>query len=319
MSTLTTISLGGLSATVDSAGAQLLSLSLRGREYLWQRDPRWWGKTSPVLFPGVGFPPHEVQRSVAGPCRIGKHGFARDHEFELVDVDEYAASLTYELTDSSETRAVYPYPFKLQLVYTLDAPATLTQTFRVENTGAQPMPFSVGGHPAFNAPVLNEPEDECFEDYDLHFSRPWTYRSPKTNAHGLMERDDTFPVVEDSDVMPLTRACFDFDTVVLKDVPDRTITMTGRKSGRGVRLDFPGFDFVGVWSAQPDAPFVAIEPWTGHAGYTDEDDVLEHRDNVTILQPGEVDERSFKITLLAPHEDEAQVIVHGHALTSLPL
>ena len=98
--------------------------------------------------------------------------------------------------------------------------------------------------------------------------------------------------------MPLTRSCFDFDTVTLEDVPERTITMVGKNSGRGVRLDFPGFDFVGIWSAQPEAPFVAIEPWTGHAGYTDEDDVLEHRDGIIVLEPGAVDERSFSITVL---------------------
>lgn len=298
MSTITEISQGGLSAQIESHGAQLMSLVLDGNEYLWQRDPRWWTKTSPVLFPAVGFPPHAVQQSVAGPCHLGKHGFARDHEFAIEAVAEDGSSVTFELVDSAKTRAVYPYPFKLQLTYAVTGPATLTQTFRVENTGTQPMPFSVGGHPAFNVPVPGAAGDDAFEDYELRFARTWTYRSPKINAQGLALRDDTFPVVEDADAMPLTRSCFDFDTVTLEDVPERTITMVGKNSGRGVRLDFPGFDFVGIWSAQPEAPFVAIEPWTGHAGYTDEDDVLEHRDGIIVLEPGAVDERSFSITVL---------------------
>ena len=319
MSTITTVTLGDLSMSVDSQGAQLQSLALRGREYLWQRDPHWWAKTAPVLFPGVGVPAHARQQSAAGPCTFGKHGFARDHEFELVDVDEYAASITYELTDSPATRALYPYPFKLRVTYMLDAPATFTQTFEVENTGSEPMPFSVGGHPAFNVPVLQTPEDERFEDFELRFARPWTYRSPKTNANGLMERDDTFSVVEDTDRLPLARSCFDYDTIMLRDVPDHTVSLVGTKSGRGVRVDFPDFDYLGVWSAQPDAPFVALEPWTGHAGYTDEDDVLEHREGIIVLAPGERDRRSFSVTILGPKESSAQVIVHGHRLTSLPL
>ena len=39
MSTITTISRGGLTASIDSMGAQLTSLALNGNEYLWQADP----------------------------------------------------------------------------------------------------------------------------------------------------------------------------------------------------------------------------------------------------------------------------------------
>lgn len=50
----TTISKGGLSATISSKGAELTSLKLDGREYLWQADSAFWGKHAPVLFPIVG-------------------------------------------------------------------------------------------------------------------------------------------------------------------------------------------------------------------------------------------------------------------------
>lgn len=299
MSTITTIKRGDLTAAVDSQGAQLKSLALNGAEYLWQRDPRWWAKTSPVLFPLVGAPGHEVLQSAAGPCRVPKHGFARDYEHKLAGVSDDGASVTYELVDTPETRAKYPYAFKLTMTYALTGPATLTQTFRVENTGDAPMPYSIGGHPAFNVPAPGGAEaGEVFEDYDLHFERAWTAASPKMVEGGLMSNADPFRVINDTDTLSITRDCFDFDTIVLRDVPGNTVTMTGRKSGHGVRVDFPGFDFVGIWSAQPDAPFVAIEPWTGHAAGVDEDDVFEHRDNVSILAPGAVDEKSFSITLL---------------------
>ena len=69
-------------------------------------------------------------------------------------------------------------------------------------------------------------------------------------------------------------------------------------SGRGVKVDFPGFKYIGVWSAAGDAPFVALEPWTGHATLTSEDDVFEHKRDITTLAPGAVDERMFTVTLL---------------------
>ncbi len=35
------------------------------------------------------------------------------------------------------------------------------------------MPFSVGGHPAFNVPAPGA-GDEAFEDYVIEFAEPWT-------------------------------------------------------------------------------------------------------------------------------------------------
>ena len=44
-------------AEIAFLGAQLESLqSPDGREYLWQRDPKWWSGCAPVLFPMVGAP-----------------------------------------------------------------------------------------------------------------------------------------------------------------------------------------------------------------------------------------------------------------------
>ncbi|MDY4678386.1 aldose 1-epimerase family protein [Bifidobacterium tsurumiense] len=297
MSQRTVISNGSLSATIDSDGAQLVSLAKGGEEYLWQGDPKWWDRSAPVLFPVVGAPGSEVQRSVAGESRIPKHGFARDFEHRIVEVTTAGDAVTYEFSDSPSTREIYPYAFTLRMTYAITGPSTLSQTFRVENTGSEPMPFSVGGHPAFNVPVPGT-DGETFEDYELHFAEPWTASSPKVVEGGLLSYADPFPVVENSDTVRINRSRFDFDTIVLRDVPSNTVTLQGMKSGRGVQVDFPGFDFIGIWSAQPDAPFIALEPWTGHAATDTDDDVLEHRDNITILEPGKMDERSFSITLL---------------------
>ncbi|KFJ04254.1 aldose 1-epimerase family protein [Bifidobacterium tsurumiense] len=297
MSQRTVISNGSLSATIDSDGAQLVSLAKDGKEYLWQGDPKWWDRSAPVLFPAVGAPGSAVQRSAAGESRIPKHGFARDFEHHIVEVAAAGDAVTYELSDSPSTREIYPYAFTLRMTYAITGPSTLSQTFRVENTGSEPMPFSVGGHPAFNVPMPGT-DGETFEDYELHFAEPWTASSPKVVEGGLLSYADPFPVVENSDTVRINRSCFDFDTIVLRDVPSNTVTLQGMKRGRGVQVDFPGFDFIGIWSAQPDAPFIALEPWTGHAATDTDDDVLEHRDNITILEPGKMDERSFSITLL---------------------
>lgn len=297
MSQIITLEKDGLVARIDSKGAQLVGLALDGREALWQADPTWWGKSSPVLFPQVGTPGYDCLQSASGPCSVPKHGFARDFEHAVVEVSEDGSSVTFELRDDERTRAMYPYGFVLNMTYAITGPATLTQTFKVTNTGDAPMPFSVGGHPAFNVPAPGS-EGEAFEDYELRFAKRWTADSPKMIEGGVMSNADPFHVVVDTDTVPITRGLFEYDTVVLRDVPGSVVDLVGTKSGHGVRVEFPGFDFVGIWSAAPAAPFVAIEPWTGHAALDTEDDVFEHRDNVTILAPGGVDERSFSMTVL---------------------
>ena len=140
-------------AQVDSMGAQLLSMRFDDREYLWQRDERWWGRTSPILFPIVGNIRGGEAMSEQGPCHMKQHGVARNYEHRVVDVAADGTSVTFELCDSSETREQYPYAFRLNMTYALVGEATLAQTFSVTNTGSVTLPFSVGGHPAFNIPV----------------------------------------------------------------------------------------------------------------------------------------------------------------------
>lgn len=297
MADLTTISAGALSAKVDAHGAQLSSLALGGREYLWQADPRWWGKHAPILFPIVGSIRDDKASTAAGACHLGRHGLARDYDHELVE--NTGSSVTYRLDSTDETLAKYPYPFRLEMTYALEGPATLAQTFSVTNTGTREMPFFLGGHPAFNVPVV---PGERFEDYELRFTRPWTESSPVIADGGLLDYESLTPLFEDTDRLALTHGLFARDAVVLAGVPDDTIEMVG-PSGHGVRVDFAGFDHVGVWSAEPAAggaecPFVAIEPWCGTATRTDEDDVLEHKQNLLVAHPGETITRTFRVTLL---------------------
>lgn len=296
MSTVTTIARDNLTARIDSMGAQLTSLALDGCEYLWQADPVFWGKHAPVLFPIVGSLRGDRAESAAGPCAMARHGLARIYEHGLVGVSEDGASATFSFESTEETLRAYPYRFRLNMTYALTGPASMTQTFAVTNTGDADMPFSVGGHPAFNIPVPGA-DGEAFEDYEFRFAEPWTCPSPKIVEGGLATYEDTFPTVEDSDTLPLTRDLFAYDTVIWDHVPGNTLSLVSRVSGRGVRMDFPGFDFIGIWSA-PGAPFVALEPWTGHATLTTEDDVLEHKEGITILAPGATDTRSFTVTLL---------------------
>ena len=287
MATLTTIRRGPLEATISSAGAELQSLKLNGREYLWQGDSRWWPRRAPVLFPFVGNIRDDRAMSAEGEIKLGRHGLARTLEHTIVDPGR--GHVTYELLSNEATRELYPYDFRLSMTYDATSDA-LEQRFIVTNTGKVALPFCVGGHPAFNVPVPGTDED--FTDYCLSFARRWSYSAPTLDTStGLLDYDNRFPVLKNERELKLTHELFDVDTIVFEDVPDNTVTLVGRE-GHGVEVCFDGFKYLGVWSA-PNAPFVAIEPWTGTATAADEDDTFENKRGICLLAPGDTAEFAF--------------------------
>lgn len=295
MALQTTISLGGLTATVSTLGAELQSLALEGHEYLWQGDSRWWTGRSPILFPIVGRLHGDVAPSELGEVRLPRHGLARRREFELVESGP--DHVAYELRSDDETREAFPYDFRLALSYTLRPDdcgrTTLEQAFEVTNIGDATLPFVVGAHPAFNVPVRGE---GAFDDHDLCFSHAWSCDSPALDIPtNILDWQSPWHVIEDADRLPLTHRTFDVDTIVLRDVPDNSASLVNRETGHGIELVFPGFDYLGVWSAAGDAPFVAVEPWRGCSSGVDERGRFEEKRGMTLLEPGATFSRALTI------------------------
>lgn len=292
----TTIKKGKLEATINSMGAELTSLKLEGKEYLWQADPTYWGKHAPILFPIVGSLRNKTAQSAEGTCTMERHGLARINEHNLVHVAEDGSNATFEFSDNEETLAAFPYKFTLNMTYAITGAATLSQTFKVTNTGKVNLPFSVGGHPAFNVPL--EPDKESYEDYVIKFTKPWTCKVPEVTSDGLVDWDKCIEVPAKADTVPITHELFANDSLMFTDVPDRTLTLLSTKTGHGVKMDFDRFRYIAIWSSNNGAPFVALEPWTGYTTAVQEDDVFEHKADITVLAPGNSFVRTFSITLL---------------------
>ena len=86
-----------LKVELDSFGAEIKSVFSKttDREYLWNGDKKYWGRTSPVLFPFVGGLQNKEYHYNGKTYPMGQHGFARDMEHSLLNQDN--TSIWFEL------------------------------------------------------------------------------------------------------------------------------------------------------------------------------------------------------------------------------
>ena len=121
-----------LTLTVISAGAEMKSLkdNKTEQEYLWQADPKFWGRTSPVLFPIVGNYVQKQSVYEGKTYTLSQHGFARDMEFDLESQTE--EEIWFVLKDTESTLEKYPFHFILKVGYRLSG-RQVEVMWKVEN------------------------------------------------------------------------------------------------------------------------------------------------------------------------------------------
>lgn len=153
-----------LTLNISLHGAELTSIrDSFGREFLWQADPAFWKRHSPVLFPIVGSLWDKHFRVNGREYEMGQHGFARDMDFRLVS--ERDDEMWFELKSSPETLAKYPYEFTLRIGYRLEA-NKIHVMWEVSGDDSQTMWFQIGAHPAFYLPRFVYGGSSCVSGSD---------------------------------------------------------------------------------------------------------------------------------------------------------
>lgn len=253
-----------LTATIAEEGAELISLKAKetGLEYIWQGDPKFWGRHAPVLFPFVGRSKNDSYSYQGKTYPMGQHGFARDQVFEVIEKGPEMVSLS--LKSSKESKEIYPFDFELVLTYKLEQ-AEIVVDYQVINTGAEEMLFSIGGHPAFNIPIE---EQLSFTDYYLSFE-------PKIDRVQLPLEGPFIDLAhktlgQTSVDFDLKRELFEKDALIYETPGKTEIAFKTDKSEHSISLKYDNIPFVGVWTPYGvEAPFVCIEPWWGIADKLD--------------------------------------------------
>lgn len=280
----------------DDFGGELTSIFglKKNVEYLWNADPLYWKRHSPILFPFIGNLKDQSFTHNGQTYYPTSHGFARDMTFSFVSKTEN--ELWFSLEATEETKEVYPFDFRLESGYRLED-RKITVMWRVINRDESTMHFSIGGHPAFNCPLLAG--EEQFEYY-IHFDSVKPLRYLHIDENGLVKklpRDKQNLLTTDHGLLPIDEHMFDYNALIIEDQQCHSISLLDPFKIPYVTVTFDA-PVVGIWSPKKQkAPFICIEPWYGRCDANDFSGTLADRDWSNSLSPGAIFEASYTIEI----------------------
>ena len=269
---------------VNSLGAELKSFFCQKEniEYLWQGDPEFWNRSSPVLFPIVGKLLDDSYVYEHKKHSMTQHGFARDKGFLLVEKTRNL--LKFLLKDDEETFKNYPFSFELYITYELKD-RNLKIYYELVNKSLNKMYFSIGAHPAFNWPLTNKNEKQ--EDYYFEFEelKENTLERLPLLENGISTKFEKISLNENK--LNISKDTFKDDAIIFKNENINSIKLKNSVNNKFIQVDFEGFSYLGLWSKPSGAPFVCIEPWYGIADFTNHNKNLEEKEGINILEKDE--------------------------------
>ncbi|GGA73796.1 LACX protein [Flavobacterium palustre] len=282
----TIISNAYLTATINSKGAELVSLQANETEteYIWDGNPEFWGKHSPVLFPIVGTLKNNSYSYNNQNYSLSRHGFAREMDFDLIHKTENSA--VFSIQSSAETLKKYPFEFELQIIYSLEE-KKLIIAYKVINKSQSKMPFSIGAHPAF---ALNE----NFEDYAIEFEKD------EDLVYNLLEDDlisnKTKTLDKTENQVKLNYELFANDALIFKTLQSKSLSILKNRKPF-LKVHFNGFPHLGIWT-KVNAPFLCIEPWYGFSDTTNATGNLFEKEGIQIIEVNEIFNSKYTIEIV---------------------
>lgn len=277
-----TISNGRVMATIKADGAELCSLkNADGHEVLWQAGPEW-PRHAPILFPIVGRLKGDVLEHRGKTYPMTQHGFARDQRFAWTAREKTLCTLS--LSDSPESRAKYPFAFRLDVSYVVDGDE-LVIGYAITNTGDDMLPASIGAHPAFQWPLKDGVAKEA---HSIVFEKPEPAPIRRLDGGLLLPEPEATSV--QGERLALSEALFARDAMIFDQIASRSLRYQA-PGAPTITFAWDGFPQLGIWSKPSGAAFLCIEPWHGYASPVDFDGEFSDKPGVMHIVAGET--RSF--------------------------
>jgi galactose mutarotase-like enzyme len=266
---------------------QILNI-ITEENYLWDGDPKFWGKFSPVLFPIVGGLKENTFVYNNHSYTLNRHGFARDMIFKIES--QSADELLFVLSDTPDTLELFPFKFRLGIRYKI-ANSTLSCSYEVFNPDSKELLFSIGGHPAFS---VNTSTDIEYSDYFLQFDNDDVIEYHQIDEDLISS--ETHKIKLGDGKLSLSHELFYNDALVFKTLKSEQISLRNTKNDNAVQFNFSNFPYFGIWAAK-DADFVCLEPWCGIADVVGHNQSLENKEGIIKLGSNEEFTRTWSVSI----------------------
>ena len=280
-----------ISVVIAEKGAELQSIKdANGKEYLWQADPAFWPRHSPILFPIVCSVNDDTYTVDGQAYHLPRHGFARDTDFKLIAQSE--RKVTFALESSEATKQVYPYDFTLSISYVLDD-NKIGVIWHVHNTDTREIHFQIGGHPAFNIPDMKVGESQYGR---IRLDNQEPLDGLKSYIDGSHEMIET-PVETEDGIIEFSDNTWRNDSVKIHKSQVHRAELLNKAGEPVVTVDFRT-PVIAFWSPyQKQAPFVCIEPWYGLGDPRGFQGEFKDKPLMNHLQPGASFMSKYEITI----------------------
>lgn len=279
-----------LCVEITEAGAEVTRIydKKNATDVLWEADPLYWKRHSPVLFPNVGKTYRNTVRINGIQYPTSQHGFARDSQFRCILQKPEQASFLF--ASSEETKEIYPFDFELVITYTLEE-KKLHVNWEVRNTGEETMYFTIGGHPAFRFAE----KDEVKSDYMLKFPGKDELEYILINMdEAAVDPEKVYPLMLENGFCPVTEEMFENDALIFDGAQFDEVWLCRKDGTPYVGMKCEGFPNFGIWSVK-NAPFVCLEPWMGRCDDVGFDQELSEKPDINKVEAGESFEKSYTI------------------------
>lgn len=279
--------------SIQKKGAELCSvLSLNSeREFMWNANPNVWGSFAPVLFPIIGALKNGEFLYKEKLYTVPKHGFIRNNE-NLVFKHISENCIEYSLKFDEESLKSFPFKFEFFVRYILIENQITVEYEVINHDSEEEMYFSLGGHPAFKCPIN---EEESYDDYYLEFEEVENVSTWEVLPNGLIN-STTKSLIQNSNVLPLSRTLFENDALILKDLKSKRVSLKSKKSSTSISIEYTDFNYLGIW-AKPGGQFVCIEPWLGISDSNTTDKDFTKKEGIIRLEANTDFKASYSIKI----------------------
>lgn len=246
---------------ISNHGAEIKVIKYQNIDYLHNSDPKFWGRSAPILFPNIGTIKNGQSFINNIPYTMMKHGFIRDRDFTITHHE--TSSITFSYLSTEEDLKLYPFSFNIDVTYQVHG-NLLKSYIVITNLSDETMPFNLGLHPAFKVPLF---DGEKFEDYKIIFKDAGDYDCPSVELeNGTINFNKIAKTFTNLKVLPLNYEDYQNDALIFTNLKTHFLKLVNKDENHGIAFEFNDFPMLGIWTPNHiKANFLCIEPWIGCA------------------------------------------------------